>query len=51
MFQLGTRKGLGAQKVKANFSAIESAAHQKDKDAEQMAAASRIETKVDEKKM
>ncbi|KAK2179105.1 hypothetical protein NP493_513g01006 [Ridgeia piscesae] len=48
---LGTRKGLGAQKVKANFSAIESAAHQKDKDAEQMAAASRIETKVDEKKM
>ena len=37
--------------MKANFSAIESAAHQKDKEAEQMAATSRIETKVDEKKM
>ena len=51
MLQLGTRKGLGAQKVKANFSAIESAANQKDKEAEQVAAASRVETKVDEKKM
>lgn len=37
-FQLGGKKGLGAQKVRADFKKIESQAEQKDKEREMFAA-------------
>ena len=41
--QLGARKGLGAQKVKANFSDMEQAARQRDDDREQLEKATLLE--------